>query len=135
VIDLFPTTIELLGFQPEKEIRGVEQVPVQGTSLLYSFNDKTADSRHKVQHYYIFGSGAIYQDGWKASFAYSPNVIDISQIRTGEKTLPELVQVSKQEPTWELYNLNDDPTERKDLAGKDPKKLAELKTLFDRQAE
>jgi arylsulfatase len=135
VIDLFPTTIDFLGIPAPKVIRGAEQIPLQGTSLAYSFNDKPAASRHTVQYHYIFGQGAIYADGWKASFAYYPNFLDLGLLRLGKKTLPELLQAAKQEPQWELYNLNTDFNERINLADKNPQKLAELKTLFDRQAE
>jgi arylsulfatase len=135
VIDLFPTTLDLLGFQPHKVIRGVEQIPVQGTSLAYSFNDKDAASKHTVQYYYIFGQGSIYQDGWKASFAFHPNFIDLALARLGKTSLPELVKAAQQAPQWELYNLNEDFNERKNIADRHPQKLAELKALFDRQAE
>jgi arylsulfatase len=136
VIDLFPTTIELLNFQPHKVIRGAKQIPLQGTSLLYSFNDKTAASRHTVQYHYIFGNGSIYKDGWKASFSYQPDVVlSISDLRSGKKSLSEFINQKPLEPVWELYNLNEDFNERKNLADKDTQKLAELKTLFDQQAQ
>jgi arylsulfatase len=78
-----------------------------------------------VQYYYIFGSRAIYQDGWKASLAY-PNSRVIG-----------LTHLNKpfDENNWELYNLNDDYTERLNLAQKYPEKLTELKALFEQQAQ
>ncbi|MDR1524484.1 MAG: sulfatase-like hydrolase/transferase, partial [Tannerella sp.] len=135
VIDLFPTTIDLLGFQPRNVIRGVEQIPLQGTSLAYSFDDREAASRHTVQYHYIFGQGSIYRDGWKASFAFHPNFIDIALLRLGKTSLPDLAKASQLAPQWKLYNLNEDFNERINLAGKNPQKLEELKALFDRQAE
>jgi arylsulfatase len=135
VIDLFPTTLDLLGFRPHKEIRGVTQMPVQGTSLAYSFNDKGAASRHTVQYYYIFGQGSIYRDGWKASFAFRPNFIDLGLIRLGKTSIAELTQAAQQPPKWELYNLNEDFNERINLADEQPQKLVELQALFDRQAK
>jgi arylsulfatase len=135
VIDLFPTTLDLLGFQPHKEIRGVKQIPVQGVSLAYSFNDRDAASRHTVQYYYIFGQGSIYQDGWKASFAFRPNSIDLGLIRLGKTSIAELTQAGQHPPKWELYNLNEDFNERINLADEHPQKLAELQALFDRQAK
>ena len=135
VIDLFPTTLDLLGFRPHETIRGVEQIPVQGTSLVYSFDDATAASRHTVQYYYIFGQGSIYRDGWKASFSFHPNFIDISLMRLGKTSLEALAKASRQAPQWELYHLDEDFNERNDLADKNPQKLAELQALFDRQAE
>ena len=135
VIDLFPTTIDFLGISAPKIIRGVEQIPLQGTSLAYSFNDKTAPSRHTVQYFYIFGPGAIYKDGWKGSFTFHPNFIDLALLRQGKKTWDELIKASQQEPQWELYNLNEDFNERINIADKNPQKIAELKALFEQQAQ
>jgi arylsulfatase len=135
VIDIFPTTIDFLGIPAPEALNGVKQIPLQGASLAYSFNDKAAASKHTLQYYYIFGAGAIYQDGWKASFSTHPNFLDISLWHIGKASLPDLLaKLDQQEQEWELYNLNDDFNERKDLAKKNPQKLAELKTLFEQQA-
>lgn len=72
VNDLLPTTLEFLGLKAPQYIRGVKQDTLQGTSLVYSFDNAKAPSRHTVQYYYIFGSRSIYKDGWKAGFAYKP---------------------------------------------------------------
>jgi arylsulfatase len=135
VIDLFPTTIDLLGVSAPPVIRGVEQIPLQGTSFAYSLNAPTAESRHTVQYYYIFGQGAIYADGWKASFAFHPNFLDLALLRQGKTTLAELQKESQEASKWELYNLNEDFNERINLADQHPQKLAELQALFDRQAK
>jgi arylsulfatase len=132
VIDIFPTTIELLNFQPHKVIRGVEQIPLQGTSLFYSFNEKTAPSKHVTQYYYIFGNGAIYHNGWKASFAQSPDLI---LLKDNNRKLADILTSETTQTKWELYNLNEDFNERQNLADKNPKKLAELKALFEQQAQ
>jgi arylsulfatase len=39
------------------------------------------------------------------------------------------------ENAWELYNLNEDFTERVNLARRYPEKVAELRTLFEKQAQ
>ena len=125
VIDILPTTLDVLGFSAPDVIRGIHQQPIEGTSLAYTFNDASAPSRHREQYYYIFGSRAMYQDGWKASLGY-PN-----RFQTG------LTHTNKpfDENGWELYNLNDDYTERLNLAQKYPQKLAELRALFEQQAQ
>jgi len=125
VIDLLPTTLDLIGIKAPDEIRSVKQQPIEGTSLAYSIDAANAPTRHTEQYYYIFGSRSIYKDGWKAELAYPNSFI------TGNG-------VSKQpfdENAWELYNLNDDYTERIDLAKKYPEKLAELKAEFEAQAK
>jgi len=124
VIDILPTTLELLGIKAPEQIRGIKQDAIEGTSLAYSINDAQAASRHTRQHYYIFGSRSIYEDGWKAELAY-PFSFNNSDAKSA---------TAFDENAWELYNLNEDYTERVDLAKKYPEKLAKLKALFDEQA-
>jgi arylsulfatase A-like enzyme len=125
VIDIFPTTLELLGIKAPEQIGGIQQQAVEGTSLAYSIDDAKAPTRHTLQYYYMFGSRSIYRDGWKAELPYPNSFI------TGN------AQDKKpfDENAWELYNLNVDYTERIDLAKKYPEKLAELKALFEEQAK
>ena len=125
VIDLLPTTLDLVGVKAPEEIRGIKQQPIEGTSLAYSIDDANAATRHTVQYYYIFGSRSIYDNGWKAELAYPGSF------------LHGLAPTSQplDENAWELYNLNDDPTERIDLAKKYPEKLAQLKAEFEEQAQ
>jgi len=87
-------------------------------------------SRHLVQHYYIFGSRSIYYNGWKAEAAHHPDNVDFI-FKPGEK----ISDKSLDDDVWELYNLNEDFNERIDLAKKYPEKLTELKKIFDEQAE
>jgi arylsulfatase A-like enzyme len=117
VIDILPTTLDLVGIKAPEQIKGIKQQPIEGTSLAYSIDDANAPTRHTVQYYYIFGSRSIYDTGgklnWPTQAALSPEI-----------------SASKQpfdENAWELYNLNEDYTERIDLAKKYPEKLAELK--------
>ena len=124
VIDLLPTTLDLVGIKAPEEIRSVKQQPIEGTSLAYSIDDAKAPNRHTLQYYYIFGSRSIYDNGWKAELAYPNDFI------FGKTTNSPF-----DENAWELYNLNDDPTERIDLAKKYPEKLAQLKAEFEEQAK
>jgi arylsulfatase A-like enzyme len=125
VIDILPTTLDLVGLRSPEQIRGIKQDPIEGTSLAYSIGDAKAPSRHTVQYYYIFGSRSIYKDGWKAELPY-PN-----SFATGNAESHQAFD----EAAWELYNLNEDYTERIDLAKKSPEKLNELKALFEEQAQ
>ena len=124
VIDILPTTLELLGLKAPEQIRGIKQQPIEGTSLAYSITDAKAESRHRIQYYYIFGSRAIYHDGWKATLGYPNHLVGIS---SSNKPFDE--------NAWELYNLNDDYTERVNLATKYPDRLASLRSLFEDQAQ
>ena len=125
VIDILPTTLELTGIQAPEEIKSIKQDSIQGTSLAYSIDNAKAPTRHTTQYYYIFGARSIYKDGWKAELAY-PSSFITGNLKSGE---------TFDENAWELYNLNDDPTERIDLAKKYPAKLAELKALYEEQAK
>jgi len=124
VIDILPTTLELTGIKAPVQIKSIKQEDVEGTSLVYSINNAKAPTQHTTQYYYIFGSRSIYQEGWKAELAYPNSFI------TGNAKSDSAFD----ENAWELYNLNDDYTERIDLAKKYPEKLTELKALFEKQA-
>jgi arylsulfatase len=132
VIDLLPTTAEFLGIKLPGYIRGIQQDSVQGTSLLYSFDDGKAASRHTDQYYYIFGSRSIYKDGWKAETYHHPDFFDEAGVLSG-KAAP--VERNFDKDVWELYNLNEDFNERIDLAKKYPEKLEALKALFEQEAK
>jgi arylsulfatase A-like enzyme len=125
VIDILPTTLDLVGLKAPAQIRGIQQQEIEGTSFAYSIDDAKAPTRHTMQYYYIFGARSIYKDGWKAELAYPSSFI------TGNFQSKEPFD----ENAWELYNLNEDYTERIDLAKKYPEKLAELKALFEEQAK
>ena len=130
VIDITPATLEFLKIKYPDYIQGVKQDMVQGTSLVYSFDNAKATSRHIVQHYYIFGSRSIYYNGWKAEAAHHPDNVDFD-FKRGETVIDK----SFDDDVCELYNLNEDFNERNNLAAKNPEKLAELKKIFHVQAE
>ena len=120
-----PTTLDLVRVKSPQEVRGIKQQPIEGFSFADSLNNANAPWHHTEQYCYIFGSRSTYKDGWKAELAYPNNVL----LKFAESN-PLL-----DESQWVLYNLNDDPTERIDLAKKDPEKLAELKAEFEAQAK
>src|ERR1700678_4127501 len=125
VIDVLPTTLDVVGIKAPDQIRGIKQQEIEGTSCAYSIDDAKAPARHTLQYYYMFGSRSIYKDGWKAELAYPNSFI------TGNAKSEQPFD----ENAWELYNLNEDYTERIDLAKKYPEKLAELKAEFEEQAK
>jgi len=132
VIDLLPTTLEYVGIKAPQFIRGIKQDTIQGTSLVYSFNDAAALSRHTEQYYYIFGSRSIYKNGWKAETLHSPGYLDENNFGPAKLTI---TPSNYDNDVWELYNLNDDFNERIDLAKKYPEKLKALKALFEENAK
>jgi arylsulfatase A-like enzyme len=133
VIDILPTTLDVLGVKAPESIREIKQDTIQGYSFYNSLNDAKVASSHKIQHYYIFGARSIYNDGWKAGTAHQSS-IDVKEALV-DKTKAGLLNADFDKDVWELYNINEDFNERKDLAKKYPEKLAELKKLFDEQAK
>ncbi len=131
VIDLLPTTLEYTGIKFPAYIRGVKQDPLHGVSLVYTFDNAKAPSKHTEQYYYIFGSRSIYKDGWKAETLHHPDYLQENGFADAPK--PPVTDYSKD--VWELYNLNEDFNERIDLAKKYPDKLKALKALFDEDAK
>ena len=132
VNDILPTTLEFLGIKNPEYIRGVKQDTLQGTSLVYTFNNASAPSKHNTQYYYIFGSRSIYKDGWKAEVYHHPDFNDLTKQTT--YTAPTSGS-NFDTDVWELYDLNTDFNERINVAAKYPQKLNELKALFDDQAK
>ncbi len=131
VIDLLPTALDITGATVPAEIRGVQQEPVQGTSLAYSFPDANAPARHTQQYHFLLGAGGVVKDGWKASFGYRPDYVDIFSTYPVQTNPPN----NAGKEVWELYDLNTDFNERVNLAGKNPEKLRELQALFAKEAE
>ncbi len=122
VIDVAPTILQAIGLPEPKVVNGTPQIPMEGKSLNYSFEDGKAKERHTTQYFEIAGNRAIYHDGWYA--------------RTIHKAPWEnKPRHALQEDAWELYDVRADFSLSNDLAAKQPKKLAELQVLFMREAE
>jgi arylsulfatase A-like enzyme len=122
VIDVAPTVLEAAKLPEPVEVNGVEQIPIQGVSMLYSFADADADDRHLTQYFEILGNRAIYHDGWYARAVH----------RTPWETEPSH---PLQADVWELYHVEQDFSLATDLSHEQPEKLAELQALFMREAE
>jgi len=125
VIDIVPTIYEAARIAPPTMMDGVQQKPLEGVSLVYTFDDAKAPTRHTAQYFELVGNRAIYKDGWIAS--------------TTPMRLPWVTTVG-QEPNpddfkWELYNVNEDFSQANDLAATNPEKLKELQAAFDVEAK
>jgi hypothetical protein len=103
-------------------VNGIEQDPIEGTSLAYTFNDAAAAEQHKVQYFEMFGNRALYQDGWYARTIHRP--------AWRQKPLNPLL-----EDKWELYNTNEDFSLANNLAEQNSDKLKEMQDLFMAEAE
>ena len=98
-MDVAPTILDLLGIKSPSEFNGIKQLPVDGTSMRYTFDQTTSATRRQTQYYEILGDRAIWHNGWKAVARHEKGT-DFDADR------------------WELYHTNQDFSECNDLAKK-----------------
>lgn len=123
VIDLVPTIYEIIGISHPETVNGIPQDPMDGISLAYSIDDRDAPGRRRTQYFEIMGSRSIYSDGWMASTP-GPRLPWVPGAPPGIHTW------TPDQDRWELYDLEHDWSQARDLAAEHPEKLAELKELF-----
>jgi arylsulfatase len=124
VIDVAPTLYEAAGIRPPTAVHGVKQMPLDGVSMVYSFDHPDVPSAHRSQYFEMVGNRAFYKDGWIAS----THPATVPWIRTNPPPDP-------QSYTWELYDLHSDYSQAKDVSQQYPQKLAELQHDFDAAAK
>ncbi len=121
VIDVAPTVLDAAGLPQPTAVDGTPQIPIQGVSMMYSFNDPKAPDRHLTQYFEIAGNRAIYHDGWlagtihRAPWEYTP-------------------RHPLTEDVWELYDTRKDFSLAHDLAAANPDKLKAMQDLFLEEA-
>ena len=122
VIDVVPTILEATGIPEPQVVDGVPQIPIQGTSMVYSFDDANAPERHTKQYFEIIGNRGLYQDGWLA--------------RTTVKLPWETVKMNSvaNDDGWELYNTLEDFSLNNNLAEQFPDRLEAMKATFMEEA-
>jgi arylsulfatase A-like enzyme len=126
VIDIVPTILEATGIRSPELVDGIQQKPVEGVSMVYTFDKANANkaTTHKTQYFEMISNRGIYHEGWYAN--------------TTPPHGPWLLNVPIPEPEnykWELYNLTADYSQYKDLAAQMPDKLKEMQARFDQEAE
>ena len=123
VVDIVPTVLEATGMQAPDVVDGIDQKPIEGVSLAYTFDTANANapSRHKTQYFEMFGERAIYQEGWLAC------TVPFRSPWNG--TAPEPKDVVN-DAKWELYDLTKDWTQNNDVAAANPEKLKDLQDMF-----
>jgi arylsulfatase A-like enzyme len=119
VIDVAPTVLEAAGLPEPLFVNGVQQHPIEGVSMLYSFNDAEAPDRHETQYFEMFGNRGIYHKGWTAVTRHKT-----PWLLVGEKT------PAFDDDVWELYDTTKDWSQAKDLSKEMPDKLHELQRLW-----
>lgn len=119
VIDVAPTILEAAGIPAPVMVDGVAQKPMEGVSMMYSFNHAAAPDRPEVQYFEMFGNRGIYFKGWTAG--------------TKHRTPWEITgnaAIAFDDDKWELYDTTRDWTQAVDLAKQHPEKLHELQRIW-----
>jgi len=122
VIDVVPTVLEAAGLPAPGSVNGVDQMPLDGTSMVYTFDDAGAAERRETQYFEVFCNRGIYHRGWTAVTKHvTPWIVDAR--------LPAF-----EDDVWELYDTSIDWSQAHDLAVEMPEKLAELQQLWLEEA-
>jgi arylsulfatase len=119
VIDLAPTILEAAGLPEPTMVNGVQQSPMEGTSMLYTFNQPDVPERHDLQYFEMFGNRGVYHKGWSAVTKHKTPWILVG----GD--LPDF-----DDDVWELYDGTVDYSQAHDLKAEHPELLAKLQRLW-----
>lgn len=122
VIDIAPMILEAANLPEPKIVNVTLQTPIEGTSLLYAFHAPDAPERHTTQYFEMFGNRTIYRDGWFA------RTLHRAPWQTGQ-------QQPLDSDVWQLYDVREDFSLTRDLAGRHPQKLKDMEALFMVEAE
>jgi arylsulfatase len=127
IIDIVPTILEATGVKEPTMLNGVKQTLIEGTSLVYSFDNAKVPTRHKTQYFEMLCNRGIYHDGWIAST--SPMRLPWAKVQPGA------AGADPDDFKWELYHVAEDFSQANNLAAQNPAKLKELQALFDQEAK
>jgi arylsulfatase A-like enzyme len=119
VIDVAPTILEAAGLPEPASVNGIQQDPIEGVSMLYSFNDAKAAEQHETQYFEMFGNRGIYHQGWTA----------VTKHRTPWASFETKIPAFDDD-VWELYDTTTDWSQAKDLSKQFPEKLHALQRLW-----
>jgi arylsulfatase A-like enzyme len=119
VIDIAPTILEAAGLPEPTIVNGVLQSPMEGTSMLYTFNDAEEPERHDLQYFEMFGNRGIYHRGWSAVTKHKTPWLIVD---------PHMGAFDAD--VWELYDGSTDFSQARDLAAEQPERLAQLQRLW-----
>jgi arylsulfatase A-like enzyme len=119
VIDIAPTILEAAGLPEPLFVNGVQQHPIEGVSMLYSFNDGQAPDQHETQYFEMLGNRGIYHKGWTAVTKHGTPWLLLGQQKP-----------AFDDDVWELYDTTQDWTQARDLSKVMPEKLHELQRLW-----
>ena len=119
VIDIAPTILEAAGLPEPTMVNGVQQSPIEGTSMLYTFDEPETPERHDLQYFEMFGNRGVYYKGTSAVTKHrTPWVMTGGALAAFD------------DDVWELYEGASDFSQARNLATEQPEKLHELQRLW-----
>jgi len=124
ITDITPTILDAVGVAMPSQLNGVAQKPVEGLSMVYTFDQPETPSTRTTQYFEMIGNRALYHDGWVAATTPSAPPWD---------SMPKPVDVISGYQ-WELYNIEQDFAQAVDLAAREPQRLLEMQHLFYAEA-
>jgi len=130
IVDMVPTVLDALGLTPPAAVRGVTQSPIQGVSFAHAFADAKAATRHHTQYFEMMGHRAIYHDGWRAVCPVPGPSFTEAGMGFGEMVITEEKLRELDAKGWELYHVDEDFSETRNLAAEHRDKLIEMIALW-----
>jgi arylsulfatase A-like enzyme len=131
-IDLVPTVLDCLKLAPPQQIRGVTQSPIEGASFAHTFDDEGAPPKRVTQYFEMFGHRSIYHEGWRAVCPWPGRSFSEGRGFGTPLTAEDLKQLDA--TGWELYHLESDPAETKNVAAEHRDRLIEMISLWYAEA-
>ncbi len=133
IIDIVPTVLDALGIEPPATIRGVTQSPIEGVSLVHTFDDAAAPSKRTTQYFEMLGNRAIYHDGWRAVCPWpGPSFAESSVPFGTPMSYDALTELDAK--GWELYHVAEDFAETENIASKERDRLIAMIGMWYNEA-
>ena len=132
-IDMVPTVLDALGIEPPESINGVTQAPIEGVSLVSTFDNAKDPGKHITQYFEMMGHRSLYHDGWRAVCPWPGTSFTESGRKFGDPI--DDAMLTKLDTTgWELYDLKEDFAETNNLAEKEKDRLIVMIGMWNNEA-
>ena len=121
VDDIAPTILDAAQVPLARTINNVPQAPMEGQSISASFKADGGPRTGRAQYIELYGNKALLSQGWALVTSHRFKTWNWQTARTFD------------EP-WELYDTVRDPGQTRDLAAREPARVAQMAAAFDEQA-
>lgn len=132
-IDMVPTVLDALGIEPPDSINGVTQAPIEGVSLVSTFDNAKDPGKHFTQYFEMMGHRSLYHDGWRAVCPWPGTSFTESGRKFGDP-IDDAMLTKLDAKGWELYNLKEDFAETNNLAEKERDRLIAMIGMWYNEA-